>query len=295
MARFEETSTLVAGHTDKLLAASRQAGASLVVLHGTQMGASFALEGQRLVIGRGSDCEIQVEDENVSRRHAEITAVGDQHRIRDLDSTNGTYVNSRRVVEAELEDGDLLMLSSTVFKFLASSTIENRFFDQMYSMITTDFQTKLHNRRYLASRIEEEFCRARRHQRPLAVVVFDLDKFKQVNDTFGHAAGDLLLRKSAQMLNSQLRHDDVFARLGGDEFCVLCPETTLAQGLQLAERLRNLMADTTFTFRQEKITVNISVGVAEFDSEMTSPDEMVAAADRALYQAKAAGRNRVVS
>jgi diguanylate cyclase (GGDEF)-like protein len=295
LARFEDTSTLIAEQDDALLAASRPGGASLVALHGAQMGASFSLDGQRTIIGRGSDCDIQVEDENCSRQHAEITANGDKFRIRDLDSTNGTYVNSRRVVETELEDGDLLMFSSTVFKFLASSSIENRFFDQMYSMITTDFQTKLHNRRYLASRIEEEFCRARRHLRPLAVVVLDLDKFKQVNDTFGHAAGDLLLRKSAQMLNSQLRHDDVFARLGGDEFCVLCPETTLAQGLQLAERLRNLMADTTFTFRQQKLTVNISVGVAEFDPEMTSPDEMMAAADRALYQAKAAGRNRVAS
>ncbi|MFH2055943.1 MAG: GGDEF domain-containing protein [bacterium] len=293
MAGFEETSTLVTEQADRLLAESQQGRASLVVLHGSQMGASFPLEEQKLSIGRGVDCDIQVEDENVSRKHAEIFVEGDKYSIRDLGSTNGTYVNSRRVAEATLEDGDLVMLSSTVFKFLASSSIENRFFDQMYSMITTDFQTKLHNRRYLASRLEEEVSRARRHHRPLALVIFDLDRFKQVNDTFGHAAGDLLLRKSAQILNSQLRHDDVFARIGGDEFCVLCPETTLQQGLQLAERLRNLMADTTFSFKRQKLTVSISVGVAEFVIEMGSPEELMAAADRALYQAKSEGRDRV--
>lgn len=293
MAGFEETSTLVTEQANKLLADSKQGGASLVVLHGNQMGASFTFEGKKMLIGRGVDCDIQVEDENVSRMHAELYIEGDKYHIRDLGSTNGTYVNSRRVVETALEDGDLVMLSSTVFKFMASSSIENRFFDQMYSMITTDFQTKLHNRRYLASRLDEEFSRARRHQRPLAFLIFDLDHFKQVNDSFGHAAGDLLLRKCAQMLSGQLRHDDVFARLGGDEFAVLCPETTLQQGILLAERLRGLMADTTFSFKRQKLTVSISVGVAEFTPEMGSPDELLAGADSALYKAKSAGRNRV--
>jgi diguanylate cyclase (GGDEF)-like protein len=293
MTPADDTSTVVANRHGDPLERHRSKHASLVMIHGPQMGVSFPLTQSRLTIGRASSCDIQIEDENISRKHAELLTKESICTVRDLDSTNGTYVNSRRVVEVELKDGDLLMISTSVFKYVSSGSIENRFFDQMYSMVTTDHLTRLHNRRYFMARIDEEFNRSRRHDRALSVIIFDFDNFKRINDVFGHAAGDQLLRKGAQLVLSHVRSNDTFARFGGDEFCVLCPETTGPQAMHLADRLRGLFEETKFTFQHNKLRVSISVGVAELTPDMGTPTDLVNVADKALYAAKEAGRNQI--
>jgi diguanylate cyclase (GGDEF)-like protein len=266
---------------------------SLVMIHGAQMGFSFPLRAERMVIGRSGDCDIQIDDANVSRQHAMIINAGDGLQVRDLESTNGTFVNSRRIKEANLEDGDLLMISSTVLKYVSSSSIENRFFDRMYSMLTTDFQTRIFNYRYLVQRLEEEFSRSVRYGRPLSLLIYDIDNFKSINDSFGHQAGDTLLTRTAQLIAPRLRGDDVYARFGGDEFCILCPETSLEQMLHLAHRIRQLISDANFTFKDWKLDVTISIGAAELSADIKSAEQLLGAADKALYKAKKQGKNKI--
>jgi diguanylate cyclase (GGDEF)-like protein len=293
MTGHEDTLTDVTSGGEKVVHKSESQLGSLVMIHGAQMGFSFPVRTERMVIGRSSDCDIQTEDATVSRRHALINNADDGLQVRDLESTNGTFVNSRRIKEANLADGDLLMISSTVLKYVSSSSIENRFFDRMYSMLTTDFQTRIFNYRYLVQRLEEEFSRSVRYGRPLSLLIYDIDNFKSINDSFGHQAGDTLLTTTAQLIAPRLRGDDVYARLGGDEFCILCPETSLEQMLHLAQRVRQLVSDANFTFKDWKLDVTVSIGAAELSADIKSAEQLLGAADKALYKAKKQGKNQI--
>lgn len=163
----------------------------------------------------------------------------------------------------------------------------------------TDVLTGWHNRRYLQVRLVEELARSRRDQSQLVCLMLDLDHFKQVNDTYGHAAGDEVLRELAQRVESQVRASDVAARYGGEEFVVLLPHTDVDAGKALAERIRRAVSAEPVSLDDEgKVTVTASIGIASVlpgdgDDLKTVGDSLLARADVALYRAKAAGRNRV--
>jgi two-component system cell cycle response regulator len=159
---------------------------------------------------------------------------------------------------------------------------------------TVDALTGLRTRRYLNELLTIEFLRARRYGTPLVLLMADIDRFKDVNDRYGHPAGDAVLRRVAELLSSQLRATDTPGRFGGEEFLVVLPQNDVRGGAVLAERWRNAIARRRFPLPDgAEVAVTISAGVAEYCSEFESPDDLVSAADRALYQAKAGGRNRV--
>ena len=164
----------------------------------------------------------------------------------------------------------------------------------------TDPLTGVNNRRYFDSRCSDEVSHAQRHGTPLACMFLDLDKFKRINDSLGHQAGDEVLRQAAQLIKLQLRCHDIIARYGGEEFVVLLPQTALAQACEIAERIRSTMAEHPFGLSpSEKLNVTLSIGVSMLadrhsEEQKSSAQELVSAADAALYQAKAGGRNRVV-
>jgi len=159
---------------------------------------------------------------------------------------------------------------------------------------TTDALTGLRTRRYTNEVLAIEFLRARRYHTPLNVVMADLDYFKQVNDTYGHPAGDAVLRGVSSLLLSQLRATDVAGRFGGEEFLVVLAQSELEGGSRMAERWRRSVEEETFrTPEDEPVHVEISIGLAAFEPRMSSAEDLVAAADAALYRAKDAGRNRV--
>jgi diguanylate cyclase (GGDEF)-like protein len=164
----------------------------------------------------------------------------------------------------------------------------------------TDYLTGWHNRRYLNARLKEELARAQRQGTPLACLLIDLDRFKRINDEYGHLVGDLALREAAQRVDSQIRGSDAAARFGGDEFVVLAPEATMQQAVALAERIRRAVCDAPLTIPSgARIDMTVSIGVAAVVPSREEPDLKVAAqqllaeADGALYQAKQAGRNRI--
>ncbi len=155
-----------------------------------------------------------------------------------------------------------------------------------------DELTGLHNRRYVLERIEEKLPEIRRHQLNFCLTMMDVDHFKSVNDEFGHAAGDDVLRETSQILTRELRQGDIVARYGGEEFLMLLPMTELSSAEMLVERLRGAIEKKTYTFEGTKISVTASFGLTQYAQDDTA-DKMIDRADKALYQAKLAGRNCV--
>ena len=165
----------------------------------------------------------------------------------------------------------------------------------------TDVLTGWHNRRYLQVRLHEELARARRDRKNVVCLMIDVDHFKRINDTWGHAAGDSVLQELAGRIDSQVRASDVAARYGGEEFVVLLPDTTIESGMLLAERIRAAVSSSRYEIPgAEPQTITASIGIAgvmpepDDDDLKTLGDSLIARADVALYKAKAQGRDRVV-
>ncbi len=158
----------------------------------------------------------------------------------------------------------------------------------------TDGLTKLHNHRYLQDELARAFEESQRYQRPLSLAMIDLDFFKKVNDTHGHAAGDDVLKRAAELFRSSVRSTDLVARYGGEEFAAMMPETTLQDGMAFAEKIRHMIETTTFDTQAGPLNATVSIGVASVPhSRIHSAKELIVAADRALYRAKKSGRNQV--
>jgi diguanylate cyclase (GGDEF)-like protein/PAS domain S-box-containing protein len=158
----------------------------------------------------------------------------------------------------------------------------------------TDELTGAANRRMLMQRLSTEFERVRRYpQVGCAVLALDLDHFKRVNDCWGHAAGDAVLRHVVHLLQQQLRATDLLARSGGEEFVVLLPDTSLAEASRLAERLRRTVQAKPTRFGEQMLPITTSIGLAVIEHGDASPEAVLARADAALYEAKADGRNTV--
>lgn len=167
---------------------------------------------------------------------------------------------------------------------------------QTIEMAVTDGLTGLHNRRYLDAHTKVLFDRAVGRSRPISVLMTDIDRFKLINDTYGHDCGDHVLREFAQRLRGNLRGIDLACRYGGEEFVVVMPDTDAKVAGIVAERIRGAIAGAPFDCgRQDVLQVTVSVGVATMLSSDRSVDDLVKRADMALYEAKSAGRNRVVS
>jgi len=164
---------------------------------------------------------------------------------------------------------------------------------ELFSQATTDELTGISNRRHFFMQAERELSRARRFDRPLAAMMLDLDHFKSINDTYGHAVGDEVLQGFVKRALESLRISDVIGRLGGEEFAVIMPETPLAAAEAAAERLRAHLAERPIIAGREAIAVTVSVGVASFGKDDKSIDAFLNRADKALYRAKNCGRNRV--
>jgi len=263
------------------------------------MGKRFPLDRSEFVLGRGSDCDIQVDRDSVSRRHAKITTKtngknGSSWAVQDLRSTNGSYVNDRQIEESELKDGDFLKIGAAIFKFLTGANVEMSYHEEIYRMTIVDALTGVHNKRFFLEFLDREMARCTRHGRPVALVMFDIDHFKQVNDQYGHLTGDYVLKEMARRLSTRIRRDELLARYGGEEFAAVLPETGLQGALEFGEQIRQIVARDPFEFEGDKLPVTISVGVAVVDGREIDLQTFVKTADENLYRAKRSGRNLVV-
>jgi two-component system, cell cycle response regulator len=271
--------------------------ALLVRIDATNSGQVHTLAGSVFSLGRHPDNAVCIDDQGLSRYHAKITMHSDRHWIEDLNSSNGTYLNGRRVTSCELANGDTIQLGPRVsFRFSVASEDEERVLKQLYEASVRDPMTRVFNRQYFASQIASELSFAVRHRTELSVLLLDIDFFKKVNDTYGHLAGDEILRCVARELEAQLRTEDLLARYGGEEFIVLLRGISLIDAARAGERLRAAVQRLRVEFQSQHIPVTISVGCASLQSKaLAHADELVAIADARLYAAKRAGRNRVMS
>jgi len=272
---------------------SSSAAACLVIIYGADLGRRVVLDGSPLEIGRSVKCDLSIDQESVSRKHARLAWDGARYKISDLGSTNGSYVNDELCTERYLNDGDQLKIGRTILKFMTGDNIETAYHEEIYRLMTFDGLTQVHNKRHFHETLDREVSRSSRYERPMSLVVFDIDHFKKVNDTHGHLAGDALLRQLASLVRGRIRREDLFARVGGEEFAVLLPEIDAQGAAQFAEKIRKLVELQIFHFEDVNISVTLSLGIAELRPPYATGEQLYKAADAALYVAKQSGRNRV--
>lgn len=275
--------------------------ARLVILSGQDAGRTIALGDGAIVLGRDPKCDEVLHDEGVSRRHIKIErADGDAYFVEDLRSTNGTYLSGERVSRHRLSDGDKLVLGRrTMLKFMYQSDIEENYFKEMYESSTKDGLTGIYNRKFLMEKIAADLSFAKRHRIPIALLMFDLDRFKSINDTYGHQTGDLVIIAMVKAISNIIRAEDTFARYGGEEFSIVAQGTDLDGAGILAERIRNHVAEKTISPEQgqgDPFRITVSIGIAVLrPGAGIAPEELIAVADENLYEAKKKGRNQVVA
>jgi diguanylate cyclase (GGDEF)-like protein len=273
----------------------------LVLLKGPQMGREYRLDPGHVMIGRAPDSDIVLDDDNVSRRHALIVCdPAGKIFIEDLGSKNGTLVNGHRVRVRYLRGGERLIFGArSIFRFEMRDRIEEEYASHLYESATQDALTGVHNARYFRDQLAVELAWHTRHRQPLSLLMLDVDHFKDVNDRYGHVAGDVVLKGLADRCRDLVRAEDLFARYGGEEFACLLRQTPLDDARHVAERMRRTIEASRFELqlggRQTGIGVTVSIGVAELAGPSIMPERFVEAADRLLYRAKHAGRNRVVA
>lgn len=186
-------------------------------------------------------------------------------------------------------------LANAIQMALKVRTIEDqigKLFREFQRLADTDPLTQLPNRRYLEVAGSRELSRAQRTGEPLAVLLLDIDWFKQINDQYGHEVGDQVLAGFAKLLRKQLRHHDILVRYGGDEFVAVLPATNGSQARHVAEKLRHVVSETPFDIPDGRVTFTMSIGIALWDPSQPSLDATIRLADRALYRSKQKGRNR---
>jgi len=177
----------------------------------------------------------------------------------------------------------------------AAIAIDNaRLFTELQQLATIDPLTGVYNRRHFFNLAQKEVERARRYAHPLSAIMLDIDNFKAVNDTYGHAIGDQVLQAVAMGCHSQLRDTDIFCRYGGEEFTILLPDTDLSRALLVGERLRQEVEHFHLDTQSEPLGITISLGLAAFSDKFTDIDDLLQVADQALYRAKSAGRNKLL-
>lgn len=253
------------------------------------------MEQDCIVVGRDAKCQMRIEDTSVSRRHAEFVRFGDGYMVRDLGSTNGTFVNGNPVSEHVLQADDRIKIGSYIFKFLSAGSIETQYHETVYSAMTCDALTGASNKSYLLDNLKREIVRCTRHQRPMTLMMMDIDHFKSVNDTYGHLVGDEVLKEFGRRIAETNRGDDLFARYGGEEFALLLSETGMEEALDMGERARAVVAETPFQTSGGELEITCSFGIVELDtSTEQTPTDLIRIADERLYKAKQAGRNCVI-
>ncbi len=269
--------------------------AYIIFLSGPLVGKILLLEEGTITLGRGTDIDTPINDPGISRHHATITYKRGRAILKDLGSTNGTYLNGLKVAEQELQDGDKIQISSsTILKYAYQDKVENVFHNELYKMAVVDALTGAYNKRYFEERLKEECSHGQRTKTPLSLILFDIDHFKKVNDTYGHPAGDYVLRHLTTLAKLVTRGDDILARIGGEEFAIILRNTDKEGTHLLCERLRRLIDESQFEFEGHQLHITISLGTTTYKgSRLADWEAFFKKTDQLLYKSKNSGRNRV--
>lgn len=295
----EKTSIVQTLTFDRRLQQMSKMPPSMVLLMGPAgyVGRHWSLENNDIIIGRSMSSNIFIDDRSVSKSHAKLTSSFGEVSIIDLDSTNKTIVNGTAIppfVPKKLENNDQIKVGNVLFKYLAQGSLEAVAAQNLQQKSEKDALTTIWNKGALATKGPELVKRAKLLGVPLSLLVFDLDHFKKINDTYSHQGGDYVLKEVASVIQSKLiRGDDYFARFGGEEFVIVLMSTNIKIGEEIGERIRATIEKHEFIYDNKKIPVTVSIGISEMEPEMSTFDELFAKSDSALYASKNSGRNRV--
>lgn len=268
--------------------------ACLVIIRGARLGSRVVLGSRSVVIGRSIDTDFQISEKSISRSHCRVFEEDGRYWIEDLNSTNHTYLNDAVVKLAPLRDGDHIRISQTVLKFVDEDNIEAGYHSELHESTIRDPLTGLYNRRHAMAVLKTEIAKCKRDPgRMLAVMILDIDFFKDVNDEYGHIAGDGVLRQLVDAVTERVRASDTMARIGGEEFAVILPDTSEEEARGIAEAMRRAVEVSTFELAGKPQTITLSAGVAAWAPELEDLSGLLRAADERLYEAKSSGRNRV--
>ncbi len=267
----------------------------LLVLSGERERERLAITGSTVTLGRGKYNDIIFQDDQISRLHCSLYIKGDNVTIEDHNSTNGTIVEHQKIKGQQLlKLDDLVKIGSVLFKVTAKDVMDLEYEDTLLRAATLDNLTNIPNRRWLV-KMYEEVKSSELAVSGFSIVMFDIDKFKLVNDTHGHAAGDYVLKQIAGFLSSMKRTKDLLARYGGEEFLlILRNEGSFKNNEKICERIRKEVESFVFEFDNKTIPVTLSGGVFHIKAgTIGSLEDYIAKADKALYTAKDKGRNRI--
>ncbi|MCB1044998.1 MAG: GGDEF domain-containing protein [Acidobacteria bacterium] len=269
----------------------------VVVLAGDVSGRVIRLKpGRQMDAGRSRNCDIFLDDQNISRRHSRfvVHANGDTI-LEDLDSTNGTLVNGKKIDSVKLCDGDRICLGNVILRYSLKDDLEFVFQQELFEKATKDPLTGAHNKAFFLDAFQKEFNYHSRYEKPLSVLIFDLDNFKKINDVYGHVNGDIVLKTFAEQIISCLRKEDLFARFGGEEFMALFRNTTKETALRIGGKLLELVRAMKFSTPSAEFQTSVTIGVATLENDnFDSPQSMIVCADSRLYQGKQNGKDQVV-
>lgn len=279
--------------------ANRQS-AYLIVIRGGMPGCMLLLGQEKTTLGRSAENTFPLDDMTVSRHHATVrTDARGVVTLTDEGSTNGTFLNGHRIDLGHpfiLEDGDRIQLgSSVVLKLVRLDSSDVHFQQEMFERTVRDGLTGVYNRSYFLNQVGPLSARSASRGIGLAILMVDIDHFKQINDRYGHLVGDAVLREVSGILRESTRSEDLVARYGGEEFIVALPSSSPDLATERAEQIRASVEARPIRTDGDEVRVTVSIGLACGSAERPPrPLSLIEAADEALYRAKAEGRNRVI-
>jgi diguanylate cyclase (GGDEF)-like protein len=285
---------------DKALVFTEDRHPYLVIYIGNASGSRHKLNSGLMSIGRSPEADICIKDDRISRIHCVIERTGNTITIEDKGSTNGTYVDARKISRARLLPGVAIQLGHSIMKIEYKTEAEIRSEKRLLQRASLDALTGVFNRHHFNKLATMEMAYASRHKLPIGVVLMDIDNFKRVNDTYGHQTGDLVLAQLANTVIENKRAEDLFGRYGGDEFIILPRGEIGKESIKVhCERIRKAIEGFEFCFEDKCVRITLSLGfhltkAGNSDTKAMLSD-LIGKADQALYLAKGRGRNRTES
>jgi len=277
-----------------VLPQAKQALLTVIRGGGADLGQNQSIE-ELLDIGRGTECGLRLTDMQVSSRHARISLRLDGcYVLEDLGSTNGTRVNGQLLQGAwELVDGDKLFLGETVLRFAMADAMDRGYHDELSQRVRIDPLTGLDAQHCFDDALNIALGQAQRQKAPLSVLMMDMDGIKPINDTYGHLFGAFAISEAGKLIGRILLHRGRACRFGGDEFTAMLPGCDKTAAVAMGEEIRRQLEQAGLEKDGIRLQPTISIGVASYPDDGVTLLTLIDAADRALYRAKHAGKNRV--
>jgi diguanylate cyclase (GGDEF)-like protein len=289
-----DTLTTQRGSLAKLAEAiATKNSAYLTVTQGESQGRRLKLGDVPVTMGRSADCDFRLLNRAISRLHCRVWRDNSGFWVRDLNSTNKTYLNDRPVVEARLKDGDFITVGGIVVQFTQEKDVDHAAQSEFFDLVTNDQLTGLAQRRVFEQSLEQEIARSTRRNREFVLAIVDVDELSRINREWGKAAGDDVLKQVAKALRAGLREEDVLSRFGGEEFAALLPETGVEEAEKLLNSVRSAIANVEFFIQGQSRSASVSIGAMLWNPEFKTAASTVTRAEEKLKAAKDGGRNRI--